>query len=59
MQLGVEGAAGGSLAEKRDLCAFDLEMSGMQMPLLAITVKLFGDDIISCGFGIRLAAAGH
>lgn len=53
MQLRVEGLPG----EKRELCAFDLEMSSMQMPLPAMTVKLFGDDILSHGSGIRLAAA--
>ena len=54
MQLRVEGLQGA----KRELCAFDLEMSGMQMPLPAMTIKLFGDDILSHGSGIRLAAAG-
>ena len=53
VQLRVEGLPG----EKRELCAFDLEISSMQMPLPTMTVKLFGDDILSHGSGIRLAAA--
>lgn len=55
MQLQVEGLQG----EKRELRAFNLEMSGMQIPLPAMTVKLFGDDILSHGSGIEEKRRPH